>query len=374
MKKYQKYDVVTGQECIGDIQLNDVEFINSIICEVDISNNGNIAVDDVVFVLENGKIIKAIANNTYCNYQIGIVKFIDGINYTVQIDGIVEHSQTLINDMSKEVYATSNSDGRNLIDKLEAPFHNDDTAVIVGKKLSQNKIKLSPEFFVFEESEPNFLNDGLVAHYPLNEEFQFNDISGNNIHLTARNSPILVPDAFGNVNSAYEFSAVTDDSAVTSSNLPIGLTESFTLMIWGNKSFHNDWAGFGLFSNAGYQTGIHVTGTRALFANTPIVTAPIWDYSPTIPIGVWKLFTFFWDVATKKYSIYIDKTLIKNQIASYDLIGYNQKFGIANRNNSVITMNDGGIALNQGRIFNRIMTEKEIKRYFQYCNTWKVAL
>lgn len=372
--KYQKYDLVTGEEFVGDIQLNDVEFINSIICEVDISNNGNIAVDDVVFVLDNGKIIKAIANNTYCNYQLGIVKAIDGINYTVQIDGIVEHSQALINDMSKEVYATSNSDSRNLVDKLEAPFFNDDTAVIVGKKLSQNKIKLSPEFFVFEESEPNFLNDSLVAHYPLNEEFQFNDISGNNIHLTARNSPILVPDAFGNVNSAYEFSAVTDDSAVTSSNLPIGLTESFTFMIWGNKSIHNDWAGFGLFSNVAYQTGIHLTGTRVIFANTPIVTAPTWYYSPTIPIGVWKMFIFIWDVVTKKYSIYIDNTLIKNQIVDSDLIGYNQKFGIACRYNSGIATQDGGIALNQGRIFNRIMAEKEIKRYWRYCNTWKVAL
>ena len=74
------------------------------------------------------------------------------------------------------------------------------------------------------------LNQGLIAHYPLNGNA--NDISGNNINGTVVNAT-LTTDRNGNLNSAYYFNGSNTYIELPFSNLyNFAPQDSFSISVW----------------------------------------------------------------------------------------------------------------------------------------------
>lgn len=378
----QKYDTETGEQILVKE--------GTLACEVDSTNIGTIAVDDVVYILSNGKIIKAIANNVFVNLQLGIVVAIDGVNYTVQIDGIVTHSQTLANDLSKEVYVSSNNFSSNLVDKLDVPFFEDDTAVIVGKKISSTKIKLSPDFYIFSEQEPNFVNDATaMAHFPMTETDGYGDIVGglNTTHYRADGTigvPSFVNNMFGAVNSAIEFgpnkSGLTQiaNDATMISRLKMG-TDSITVSYFANirpttaiqvifRAAALGGApgyGVGMWSNA-LQQRVELYGSingRQIVTPTHATLLNNWHHHVAVFDRVNGMIIFYVDGLLHAIYVVLDPgTVILNSVCS-----------IGNYSSTALNWPLLGFMSNL-RVNRAAWTAQQAARYWKYCNSHQVAL
>jgi hypothetical protein len=378
----QKYDTETGEQILVKE--------GTLVCEVDSTNIGTIAVDDVVYILSNGKIIKAIANNGFVNLQLGIVVAIDGVNYTVQIDGIVTHSQTLANDLSKEVYVSSNNFSSNLADKLDVPFFEDDTAVIVGKKISSTKIKLSPDFYIFSEQEPNFVNDATaMAHFPMTETDGYGDIVGglNTTHYRADGTigvPSFANNMFGTVNSAIEFgpnkSGLTQiaNDATMISRLKMGtdsITVSYFAKILPAANLQVVFRATALAGGQGYGVGLQAASEKARIelygtTNGRQIFLPV---TATLLIN-WHYNVVVFDRANCVVNYYVDGflyssgTLLDPAVVSLSGVG-----SIGNYSSTVLTWQLLGYMSNL-RVYRAAWTAQQAARYWKYCNSHQVAL
>ncbi len=72
------------------------------------------------------------------------------------------------------------------------------------------------------------LEDGLISHYLFDSNAQ--DTSGNNLHCTVYGAT-LTTDRFGNSESAYQFDGVDDYIEVPHDDL-LNLTDNFTISLW----------------------------------------------------------------------------------------------------------------------------------------------
>ena len=377
----QKYDTETGEQILVKE--------GTLVCEVDSTNIGTIAVDDVVYILSNGKIIKAIANNGFVNLQLGIVVAIDGVNYTVQIDGIVTHSQTLANDLSKEVYVSSNNFSSNLVDKLDVPFFEDDTAVIVGKKISSTKIKLSPDFYIFSEQEPNFVNDATaMAHFPMTETDGYGDIVGglNTTHYRSdgtTESPFFGNNLFGKPNSAIEFGpgksckiGITND-ATAIDKLRMGY-DSMTVSFFADYSYSPESRstifqasagggspGYGVLFRLASTVYAETNGTNNARQSLALSSGLIVNYNH---------YTVVFDRTNLKTLFYVNAELQGSQTILEHGLVTSMGFSIGNYYSYNVPWWAFVGLLSSLRVYRAAWTSDQVARYWKYCNSHQVAL
>ena len=215
------------------------------------------------------------------------------------------------------------------------------------------------------------ITNNLLLHYPMNGNA--NDFSGNNFHGTV-NGATLVPDRFGNANSAYYFDGIDDyiDFPITSILKP---TYPLTISFWAKLDVVSaqkskfiitdyvvdDYFGVWMYvDDLGYLSigfgggnGLTYPGNRITFSATTLVV-----YS-----GIWYRFTGIVNSDTDM-DLYIDCADVQSMYSSGTgptTIGYtNYAPGSLGRNDGAGTPKYYQGAMDELMYWDRALTQAEI--------------
>lgn len=209
--------------------------------------------------------------------------------------------------------------------------------------------------------------NGLIAYYPFNGDAS--DSSGNSNNGTVYGAS-LTADRFGNPNAAYSFDGIDDYILVAnSSSFPqTAITISFWLnrnnqAVTGNENY--------ISKEKAFQTYLYNSPkmSSGLWKGTPGVWS---DYqsSSSIPFDSnWLFYSFTYDNATHIANTYIngvlDSTLVDSDPNS--IVRTSSSPMYIGRNGSANVYYIKGF-MDDIRIYNRALTDKEVLQLYQGCN------
>lgn len=325
--------------------------------------------NDCVCFYENGMIEKMKSNNQYTKLKVGIVTSVGASDLTIQTSGTVTLNDDYTGD-SDEIYVTSNSSGLNLTDIREVPFYQDDTLVVLGKKASLDSFVFMPEFYIFGEQEPNFVNDEVVSNFNFNAE----NVSGNTVtnlanssqNMTLYNSPTFGDGFIGRAIINPDSNAYGQFIKPTTSG---DWTFTIIAKMYGMSTLP--------VGSQGYSTLIGCSNGNRL-----LITTGEGNFNALAQLGVGTHFTGITNVTNRDYVLYqyVHK---RNESKSYwrvNAVDRSEFSGnvVLNTTQRIFIYDGINYVLNGEidtvMIHHKAWTIEESRRYWKYCNSYKIAL